>query len=160
LLGATFFKDKKNLLGYGIGFGDLNIPNTPFSHSNWRKTKEDKKVRFNEEETGQEPRKELPFKDVPPVEFSDRNKEHISGSQHDTVSEIASGPAPDKVNSIFPTGTFSAGTASGKIFPSQVRNQRRGSVSRSRSASCHMGLVKKGLKGRHLSGTGLVELDS
>lgn len=52
--------------------------------ANWRKPKEDKKVRFNEEETGQESRKELPFKDVPPVEFSDRNKEH------DTVAEIAS----------------------------------------------------------------------
>ena len=30
--------------------------------ANWRKPKEDKKVRFNEEETGQESRKELPFK--------------------------------------------------------------------------------------------------
>lgn len=35
-------------------------------------------------------RTELPFKDVQPVEFSNRNKEHPSGVKHDTIAEIAS----------------------------------------------------------------------
>jgi hypothetical protein len=56
----------------------------------WRKPKEDKQVRFNEASTGQELGKELPFKDVPPVQFSDRNKESTSGLKHDTIAEIGS----------------------------------------------------------------------
>ncbi|KAK6987819.1 hypothetical protein R3P38DRAFT_3445970 [Favolaschia claudopus] len=40
----------------------------------WRKGK-DKRVKFTEEDNGQGLRKELPFKDVPPVEFANRKQE-------------------------------------------------------------------------------------
>jgi hypothetical protein len=59
----------------------------------WRKGKKDKKGKNNEEETGQGLRTELPFRNVPPVEFSDRQNEPNIGAQHDPIAEIASGVA-------------------------------------------------------------------
>ncbi|KAJ6464964.1 hypothetical protein C8R45DRAFT_1174291, partial [Mycena sanguinolenta] len=56
----------------------------------WRKPRDDKKVRFEEEESGVEQRRELPFRDVPPVEFWDRTKGVASSIKPETVAEIAS----------------------------------------------------------------------
>ncbi|KAJ6474172.1 hypothetical protein C8R45DRAFT_935577 [Mycena sanguinolenta] len=56
----------------------------------WRKPRDHKKVRFEEEESGVEQRRELPFRDVPPVEFSDRTKGVASSIKPETVAEIAS----------------------------------------------------------------------
>ncbi|KAK7025694.1 hypothetical protein R3P38DRAFT_2778497 [Favolaschia claudopus] len=56
----------------------------------WRKSRKDKRVKFAEEDHGPGLRKELPFKDVPPVEFANRKQESATLTKSDTLAEIAS----------------------------------------------------------------------